>query len=178
VPEFRSEVKLRGITNADVLPVVIHPCRRQAPVIGRVERDPFALNHALDVVRIGEKTDRGADGKRGRRRWHLCHHTASRVTDVAEPAMRLARTWGVIGQSQMSGIAAEEDDGSFWCFRRDQSPVVQSARKNFALHNSGFSGLTRVSDEHPLSLSIPNPVSVPITDIWPARSGISPGERG
>jgi hypothetical protein len=130
------------------------------------------------VVRIGEKTDRGADGKRGRRRWDLCHHTASRVTDAAEPAMRLARTWGVIGQSQMSGIAAEEDDGSFWCFRRDQSPVVQSARKNFALHNSGFSGLTRVSDEHPLSLSIPNPVSVPITDIWPARSGISPGERG
>jgi predicted TIM-barrel fold metal-dependent hydrolase len=32
--EQRSKKKLRGITNADVLPVVIHPCRRQAPVIG------------------------------------------------------------------------------------------------------------------------------------------------
>ena len=40
-------------------------------MIGRVERNPFALNHALDVVRIGEKTDRGADRKRGQQHWHL-----------------------------------------------------------------------------------------------------------
>jgi hypothetical protein len=91
--------------------------------------------------------------------------------------MRLARRWGAIGQSQVSRIAAEGNDGSFWCFRRDQSPIVQLTVENFALQNSGFSGLTRVSDEHPLTLSTPNPVSVPNNDIWPARYGISPGKR-
>ena len=53
---------------------------------------------------------------------------ASRITVAAKPAMRLARTWGAMGRFQMSGIAAEERDGNFLRFRRDQSRGVQSVR--------------------------------------------------
>jgi heme-degrading monooxygenase HmoA len=46
---------------------------------------------------------------------------------------RTAILVGSIGQSQVTRIAAEGDDGSFWCFRRDQSPIVQLARRELCV---------------------------------------------
>jgi hypothetical protein len=62
--------KLRGIPNTNVLAAIISPCRHQSPVSGSVGTNPLTLDNAFDVVGIGEKADRIANGEWGLRRWH------------------------------------------------------------------------------------------------------------
>jgi|SRR6516162_2871551 len=62
--------KFRGIPNTDVLATIIRPCCHQPPVSRSVGTNPFTLDDTFDVVGIGEKAERIANGEWGLRRWH------------------------------------------------------------------------------------------------------------
>ena len=62
--------KLRGVPNTDVLSAFIGPYCRQLPVNRIVSANPLTLDDTLNVIGIGEKADRIANGKRGLRRRH------------------------------------------------------------------------------------------------------------